>query len=369
MHAGRGHGSGRVSAVIGGLPRPTAGRRAQACLLALLVAGTLSLGQRADALPVAQPLDFTAAPQSLWGPGASTLGFNYSASRSVSLPFGLGSVSVGYSVGASTGSVSGTFNGTLTTDYTPLLSAPGMTVIGLSYQGDPNGGSLSSTVGAHAQLTSSLGNIGPDYQLDIDRVFTPQLDQTVSGSDSVDPVATLPIASIIGASAGVSLGVTQTDTFTATGIGGSLLYSRQGSGVVDSVLFTLATNTGLGLSVDLDAPGIWDFWFVSPSLANTFSTSFAMDLGLYAESAVGCGPFPFVQPCYTSYTLVSPTVYSGSGFALAFDTPSLEGFSIEVSAPASTVPEPTSLALLGIGVLGLGRLRRRRRHPAEPRSR
>jgi hypothetical protein len=325
----------------------------------LLAAGALSLSLSAQAVPLAQPLDFVALNQSLWGPGGGTVGFSYGTSIGFDLPLGLGRARVGYSVGASTGSVRGAFDGNLTTDYSPVLTSPGTTVIGLSYRGDTNGGSLQSTVGAHAQLTSSLGNVGPDYQLDIARTYRPQLGASVTGSDSIDPVAKVPVLSAGVGSAGVALGVTQTDSFRATGISGLLYYSRQGSGATAFLPFTLTTDAGLSLPVGLTDAGVWDFWFGAPSLLNTFSTSFALDLGLYAETVAGCGPY-LLSPCYASSTLASPTVYRGQAFPLDFTSSSLSGFSIEVLAPPAAVPEPSTLALLGAGIFGLGRLRRRR---------
>lgn len=347
--------------------------------------GALALGALGLCLPVqaalfTETLDFSATDQSMWGPGAGGVGFDFSDSYGFTVPILGVDAYVGYSIGASSGQVSARFKGDLTAGYMPTLASPGTTFIDLSFQGQgpeihwtcilwigdicviplpivtPGGGQLTSTLGAHAQLTSSLGNIGPDLTLDIDKGFVPQLDQTVSGSDSEPNVAQIPIVNLGIGSAGVSMGVTQTDYFTATAIKGFLHYALEGSGIVNSSPFTLSTDSGLTLPVTLTEPGTWDFWFVDQTLDNVFSTSLAMDLGLFVNYP--CVPDVW-NTCTENFNLISPTIYSGDPFSLAFNSiTSPNGFSILVNEAA--IPESGTLALLGVGLAGLVATRRRK---------
>jgi hypothetical protein len=331
-------------------------------LVGLLASAALLSSFAAHAGLVTTAVDFSAATQSMWGPSGTAAGFDYTQSTSISLPFGLGSVSVGYSVAASTGQVTGHVNGNIRASFADSLAAPGSTSIALSYFGDSSGGRIDTTVGAHAQLTSSIKNVGPDFTLNTGKTFTPQLDGLVQSTGTVDPVATVPLIDVIAADAGVSMGVTQNNAFRATGIDGTLFYQREGGGMLGMMDFALDTDAGLNLALDLADAGIYDFWYADLDLANTFKASMDLDLNAYAHTVAGCGPF-LLDECYSSFTVVSPTVYDGSAFALDFAPIARTGtaFSITVAAAPPTVPEPSTLSLLAAPLLGFGLLRLRRR--------
>lgn len=345
--------------------------------LCLFVAVLACLNVRiAQAASFTQFLGFSASDQSIWGPAGSTTGFDFSDSVSFDIPLGLGSASVGYGIGASSGAVSVGFDGTMSVDYTGSLSVPGTTSLSLGYQGKPfgitcegggfciptitlPGGTLSSSLGAHAQLTSSAGNVGPDFTLETDAIFIPTLGAAVNVSDSITAIQ-LPVIDVFVAAAGVQMGVTQDINFVANAIEGSLLYSLQGSGVTNFTSFSFG-NSGANLDVDLMEAGVWDFWFSDQTLANTFSTSFNLDLGVFASTEVGCGFF-LLESCEISTNLISPNVFNVDPFALAFNSiNNTNGFSIEVGGggPASPLPEPSTFALFAIGLLGV-RLARRK---------
>lgn len=227
---------------------------ARAGLGCLLAVGALFLGLPAHAASFTQTLDFKAPTQSFWGPGGSSASFDYSGSVGWTVPVVGTHISAGYSVGASSGTVSGEYAGQMSVVYQPQLASPGATTLQLYYQnGLPDtiglchiapshcfGGrlpadSLTSDLGTHATLSAAGYSVGPDFTLSASNpMFGSYLGQTISASASDPTAAQLSAIDLGVVSAGVSLGLTQTDQLTATGISGDLYYSRQGSGVVGS---------------------------------------------------------------------------------------------------------------------------------------
>lgn len=356
--------------------RCTLGAR-RACLY--LVAGLAFLNAASlQAATFNQTLDYDAVNQGIWGPAGASVGFNYSNSIGFDIPLGLGTASVGYAVVANSGTVSADFDGDLKVNYIESMAAPGIANLSLSFEGkgpetsppicffgvcipgiDIPSGSLNSDFGARAQLTSSVGNVGPDFTLDINRTFNPGLGNTINGSDSVT-AAQVAVIDVIAAEAGVEMGVTQETSFIANAVTGDLLYSRQGSGVTNSVPFSI-DESGMNLNVNLTEAGIWDFWFDDPVLDNDFSTSFFLDLGLYASTVAGCGDF-LLESCEASKDLLSLKMLGIDPFPLDFGLSSDMGsFSIEVAALVSPVPVPAAFWLFATALAGFFGLGRRRK--------
>ena len=328
-------------------------------VLPLLAALALGLPSATHALLFTQPLDFDASTQSLWGPGGSTADFGASGSA------GLGPVTFGYDIGASSGTVSAGFQGDMSVDYSPFLIIPGTTSLNLSFQGDADAGQLKSDLGAWANVWGEIDFslldldfdiLDEDYVLNIDKSYTPQLDQQVSGSDSftaADVGLDVKVAEV-----GAVFNIEQTDKFTAIAIDGILAYTLRGSVTTSLTPFSLDTDAGLALDLGLSEVGIWDFWFLDIMLDNLFFTSFDAELLLY-ENHRGCG-FLGLEWCgRNELPLADLDVYDGSPFPLAFNSiTDTNGFSIQVGR--SQVPEPSILALLSLGLAGLGFTRRRK---------
>jgi hypothetical protein len=82
------------------------------------------------------------------------------------------------------------------------------------------------------------------------------------------------------------------------------------------------------------------------------------------DKSVQSGPLPFISYSFNEFFTDLVSVSFSSSGSLAPDM--YNGFSIDnISASASDVPEPASIALLGIGLLGYAALRRR---PAKEQS-
>lgn len=327
--------------------------------LFLVLLALLSAPFQAEALLFNQPLDFFASTQSLWGPGGGTVDFGDRESINV------GIATLGYDIGASSGTVSARFPGTLSVDYSPSLTAPGTTSLNFSFLG--NAGQLKSDLGAWVNVYADtfLGNIDivdERYSLNIYKSYMPQIGQQVSGSDS----ATISKAGIdiLIAEAGARFDIEQTDIFKATSIDGLLAYTLRGSGTNNYMPFTLITDAGLTMNLDLSDTGTWDFWLMDMDLNNQFATSYDAELVLYEKhiSGIGwCGSwFPYPCPKYSrsETTLAGIDIYDPSPFSLNFNSISnISGFAINVGT--ASVPEPVTLLLLGSVLLGLIGFRRK----------
>lgn len=317
---------------------------------------------QAQALLFNQPLDFVATSQSLWGPDGETTDFGGSGSKS------LGPVDFSYSIGASTGTVSARFPGDLSVAYSPSLSAPGTTSLNLSFLGDTDNGQLKSDLGAWVNVGALCYDVlKKGYALNIENNdYTPQIGQQVFGSDSTT-VGNSGIDVLV-AEAGADFDIEQTDLFKATTVNGLVVYSLRGSDATSFMPFSLGTDAGLTLDLELGDLGIWDFSLVDVMLENEFSTSFDAELVLYEEHISGveiCGEFPYYYPCFSydrnEVTLADIDVYDGSPFQLNFAPISnTSGFSIYVET--TPVPEPTTMLLFGTGLVVLTGLSRRRRN-------
>jgi len=328
-----------------------------------LVAAAVCLSLRAHATAISTSLDFTAPMQSMWGPGSGSWVFNHSGSSVVDLPFDLGSENFGYSIGADSGTVTSAVYGSLATSYTPVLSAPGATNISLAYQGDTNGGGLTTMVGGSASLTVFNQTLEPSFGLTVSSQFTPWLDpytflpESVGSNryDIADPSVDFGVAS-----ADMDFGVVQTNYLTLTNIDGTLYYQLEGSSVVRSKHFDL--RTGGTVPVTLDRPGTYDFWFGNDwDLLNQFNWWASLDLTASASTIAGCGTIG-TDSCSWSTSLGTPTIYTSDPFALNFDALAQPTrFQIEVRPVP--VPRSLGLAMLGGGILLVGVLdgwRRRR---------
>lgn len=326
-----------------------------------LATAVVCVSLQAHATAIQTSLTFTDPGESIWGPGTNSSAIHYSDSAGFALPFDLGSESFGYSVDVGAGSVNGNIKGSVTTSYAPTLSAPGVTNIGMQFAGDPNGGNVTTVLGASASLTAFNQTFGPSFGMMVNSAFTPSLNSNgappgVGVYDIADPTLDL-----LAASADLDFGIIQNNYFTSSGIAGTLYYQLQGSNLVQSQSFNLADGIS-SLPVNLSRAGTYDFWFGHDwDLANQFKWSAVLGLNANASTAVGCGS-DLLESCNWSTTLANPTIYDGDPFALNF-----QGFapptSFQITVRNVPLPHGLGLATLGGGLLLLGALdgwRRRR---------
>ncbi|NNL66290.1 MAG: hypothetical protein HKP30_08615 [Myxococcales bacterium] len=322
----------------------------QRALLSFAAIGLLLLGAAspARAATFTSGLAFSTGTRSLWGPGGGSSSFGGSGSLGTRLA-GV-DVGAGYDFSATAGTVRANLSGSLVADYAAELALPGVTQIGLDWNG--SSGSFSTDLGASAEISAYVHDVpffGPwdpcvycqDWSLDTSRSFTSTFGVQRSDTDSFSVAGVGPDIGV--ASAQLSLNANQTARFRPDALTGSLRATHRDSGLSKLLGFSLQDVSVL--DVDLDEAGIWDFDLLGLDIANTFSTTIGANLSVDLECCFGA--------IGTSFPFGNVSLLNTPSFALDFGARNLaSAFSILV------VPEPgaTGLVLLGLGgLLAAGR--------------
>jgi hypothetical protein len=145
-------------------------------------------------------------------------------------------------------------------------------------------------------------------------------------------------------------------SYANTGVGGDTLAPLAGETSVFTVIETFEANIGDMLSLNIWADDTAGVFIDSISL---FSPNFSQNI--CANGSIGCEPDEFGT---VSYTFASSGIHS-----LSFDVyqvgtgtnPNVNPFGLLYSGTLTSVPEPSVLVLLGLGLLGIGLTRRKTR--------
>lgn len=331
----------------------------------------IGLVPRASAMPVTidYDADFTSPTENFWGPGNSAASFGYNQQLFGNTTFGMR-----FATGASSGTVSSYYRGNVSVGYDDVATS-GPANIQIGYQGDPAGGHFETSLGAFARATVYMPSPIPDgnivdlnYSLNTARTYTPSPADNVSDSDSFTPASTAfgPDVPVVGAAqAGIDYDIVQNATHSIFGLNGTVRATNQRTGALTSSFFSLGSVDTV--SLNLTDWGTWSIELTNLSLDNLFTTDFDLDLTAFTEYRLGfnCGDLGSnddngigcVSDGRLDTTLASIDLFTNNPFALALTSSDVfSSFTIDVAQPTAptAVPEPSTLSLFGVGLIGFG---------------
>lgn len=349
-------------------------------LLALAAVAALSSAAAplAQAAIAQQSLSFSSASQSIWGSGGSGA---FGGSDYVLGDYNFG---VSYDARASSGTVRSSLGGQLAANFQSQIDFDQRSAVqvGFDFFGNAGGGSFHTDLGASVSVTAHLKTsllgipinwhptlMDHDYRLDIDKGFTPALAQKTTGSDAFTPASVgvgLPTYGIgLAGGAGVDLDIRQSAQLNVDGLSGVVAARHRDSGDVVTQALSLSNASEKFLSFDLARAGVWDFSYLDLSVANRFTTQFALDILAYVEYGVGiyCGDLGTDDDNFSCTddrlraNLAGINLFKSPELNLAYGALNTgTAFSLEVMA--APVPEPGTLFMM---LAGAGALLTRRR--------
>jgi hypothetical protein len=279
-------------------------------------------------------------------------------------------VSVSYSVGALNGTVKAEYDGNLAVSYDDWIKAPGQTSVSLDFTGADNGGFLetqldhwikaSYDIDVSYDFGFPIGNRGVDesgsiinydgVDARIEKMFTPSLEASpVEGSASLSSGDLLPLDLIV-VDVVFKYDILEEIFFDVLSLDGNLNYKHEEATSWESLSFSMVKDAAFDIDVDLDSPGLWEFFISDITLGNIFQSDIIYEI----DPAVYIDLF-FWEPSWSWD--IDGHLYDQELFPLEFmEVPDTKIFSMFVDVSSASIPEPTTAIFLAIGLAGLFRL-------------